>query len=403
MRAADALAFWLGALRGHRSRSLMLLLAIAIGVVAVNLLTGLGAGARAFVLNEFSLLGRDILIIFPGRKETTGRMPPLTGLTPHELTLQDVQVITRLPGIRRVAPMQAGQMEVIVGNRNREVLTLGTTRDFFAIRQLTVVQGQPLPALDPEQAEAVCVIGGKLRRELFGARPALGEWLRAGDRRFRVVGILSERGESLGMDFAEMLIIPVASAQALFNREGLLRVFVEVHGPSFLERSKRQILAALKERHEGEEDITLISQDSLLSAFDEILTVLTLAVAGIAAISLLVAGILIMNVTWIAVSQRSAEIGLLKAIGVTAAQLRLLFLGEAALLALAGALAGLLLAETLLWLGRLAFDLPLYAPWWARASAVLLALVTALLFAWLPAARASALEPVAALRPPGAH
>ena len=400
MHAADALGFWLGALRGHRSRSLMLLLAIAIGVVAVNLFTGLGAGARAFVLNEFSLLGRDILIVFPGRKETTGRMPPLTGLTPHELTLQDVQAITQLLGIRRVAPQQAGQMEVIVGNRNREVLPLGTTRDFFTIRQLTIVQGQPLPTLDPGKAEAVCVIGGKLRRELFGARPALGEWLRAGDRRFRVVGILDERGESLGVDFAEMLIIPVASAQALFNSEGLSRVFVEVHGPSFLDRSKQLILAALKERHEGEEDVTLVSQDSLLSAFDQILAVLTLAVAGIAAISL---GILIMNVTWIAVSQRSAEIGLLKAIGVTAAQLRLLFLGEAALLALTGALAGLLLAETLLWLGRLAFDLPLYAPWWARAGAVLLALGTALLFAWLPAARASALEPVAALRPPGAH
>lgn len=400
MHAADALGFWLGALRGHRSRSLMLLLAIAIGVVAVNLFTGLGAGARAFVLNEFSLLGRDILIVFPGRKETTGRMPPLTGLTPHELTLQDVQAITQLLGIRRVAPQQAGQMEVIVGNRNREVLPLGTTRDFFTIRQLTIVQGQPLPTLDPGKAEAVCVIGGKLRRELFGARPALGEWLRAGDRRFRVVGILDERGESLGVDFAEMLIIPVASAQALFNSEVLSRVFVEVHSPSFLNRSQQLILAALKERHEGEEDVTLVSQDSLLSAFDQILAVLTLAVAGIAAISL---GILIMNVTWIAVSQRSAEIGLLKAIGVTAAQLRLLFLGEAALLALTGALAGLLLAETLLWLGRLAFDLPLYAPWWARAGAVLLALGTALLFAWLPAARASALEPVAALRPPGAH
>ncbi len=403
MRAFDALGFWIGALRGHRSRSLMLLLAIAIGVVAVNLLSGLGAGARAFVLNEFSLLGRDILIVFPGRKETTGRMPPLTGLTPHELTLLDAQAISHLPGVRRIAPLQAGQMAVIVGNRNREVLTLGTTRDFFAIRQLTVAQGQPLPELDLEHAEAVCVIGGKLKRELFGTRPALGEWLRAGDRRFRVVGILSERGESLGMDFAEMLIVPVASAQALFNREGLLRVFVEVHGPSFLDSSQRLILATLKERHEGEEDVTLISQDSVLAAFDEILAVLTLAVAGIAAISLLVAGILIMNVTWIAVSQRTAEIGLLKAIGVTAAQLRLLFLGEAALLALTGALAGLLLAETLLWLGRLAFDLPLYAPWWARASALLLALATALGFAWLPAVQAAALEPVAALRPPGAH
>lgn len=84
--------------------------------------------------------------------------------------------------------------------------------------------------------------------------------MRAGDRRFRVVGILGERGESTGMDFAEMLIIPVASARALFNSEGLSRVFVEVHGPSVLDRSKRLILAALKERHEGEEDVTLVSQ-----------------------------------------------------------------------------------------------------------------------------------------------
>src|SRR5690606_7308473 len=109
------------------------------------------------------------------------------------------------------------------GNRNREAFTLGTSREFFAIRQLQVTQGRMLPALPLDQAEAACVIGAKLRRELFGNRPALGEWPRAGDRRFRVVGILGERGEALGMDFGEMLIIPVASAQALFNREGLFR------------------------------------------------------------------------------------------------------------------------------------------------------------------------------------
>ncbi|MGH8355253.1 MAG: ABC transporter permease, partial [Pseudomonas sp.] len=325
MRAADAVALWLGALRGHRSRSLMLLLAIAIGVVAVNLLTGLGEGARTFVLDEFALLGRNTLIVLPGRKETSGGMPPITGLAPRDLTLQDAQAIARLPSIRRVAPLQAGQVEVNVGNRAREAFTLGTTEEFFAIRQLRVAQGQPLPALQPDQAEALCVIGAKLRRELFGQGPALGEWLRAGDRRFRVVGILEERGESLGMDFGELLIIPVASAQALFNREGLFRIFAEVRGPSFLDGAKRQILATIQERHEGEADITLISQDSMLAAFADILRALTLAVAGIAAISLLVAGILIMNVTWIAVSQRTAEIGLLKAIGATAAQVRLLF------------------------------------------------------------------------------
>lgn len=403
MRPADAIALWFGALRGHGARSLMLLLAIGIGVLAVILLTGLAEGARSFVLDEFSLLGRNTLIVLPGRKETTGGVPPLTGLAPRDLTLQDAQAVARLPAVRRVAPLQAGLIEVAAGGRSREAFVLGTSRAFFALRQLEVSQGQLLPELPLEQAEAVCVIGPTLRRELFGSRPALGEWLRAGDRRFRVIGVLEARGESLGMDFAELLVIPVASAQALFNREGLFRLFAEVRSPALLESGKRQIRALLAERHEGEEDVTLISQDSMLAAFDDILGTLSLALAGIAAISLLVAGVLIMNVTWIAVSQRTAEIGLLKALGATPAQVRLLFVGEAALLALAGGLAGLALGELLLWLARQLWRFPLTAPWWARGGALALALGTALLFAWLPAARAARLEPVAALRPPGAR
>lgn len=403
MRAADGFGLILGALRGHRSRSLMLLLAMAIGVVAVNLLTGLAEGARLFVIGEFSMLGRNTLIVLPGRKETTGGMPPITGLAPRDLTLADAEAIGRLPAVRRVAPLQAGQLQVSVGNRSREAFTLGTSQAFFAIRQLTVAQGRPLPALALDQAEAVCVIGATLRRELFGNRPALGEWLRAGDRRFRVIGVLSERGESLGMDFGEMLIIPVASAQVLFNREGLFRVFAELRGAQFQGSGKRQILELLKARHEGKEDVTLISQDSLLAAFDGILGALSLALAGIAAISLLVAGILIMNVTWIAVHQRTAEIGLLKALGATPRQVRLLFVGEAALLAVAGGLAGLLGSETLLWLGRQLWDIPLQTPAWARAGSLALALLAALLFAWLPAGQAARLEPLLALRPPGAR
>ena len=403
MRAADSLALMLGALAGHRSRSLMLLLAMAIGVVAVNLLTGLAEGARQFVIGEFAMLGRNTLIVLPGRKETTGGMPPITGLATRDLTLGDAEAIGRLPSVRRIAPLQAGQLEVNVGNRVREAFTLGTSHEFFVIRQLSVGQGQALPPLPLDQAEAVCVIGATLRRELFGTGPALGQWLRAGDRRFRVVGILSERGESLGMDFGEMLIIPVASAQVLFNREGLFRVFAEVRGPQFLESGKRQILTTIAARHEGKEDVTLISQDSMLAAFDGILGALGLALAGIAAISLLVAGILIMNVTWIAVNQRTAEIGLLKALGAGPAQVRLLFVGEAALLALAGGLIGLGLSELLLWLGRQLWDIPLQTPLWARLGSLLLAMLAALLFAWLPANQAARMEPLAALHPPGAR
>jgi putative ABC transport system permease protein len=401
MDPLDACQLWFGALRGNRSRSAMLLLAIAIGVFAVTLLGGLGQGARAYVLGEFSLLGRDILIVLPGRNETTGGMPPITGMAPRPLTQADAAALGRLPAVRRVAPLHAGQLEVSRDNRNRETLALGTTRDFFAIRQLHIAQGRALPELEPGQAEEVCVIGSRLRRELFGNAPALGQWLRAGDRRFRVVGVLDERGESLGMDFSEALIIPVASAEALFDRDGLFRVFVEVRGPSYMASARRQVLAALTERHQDEEDVTLLSQDSMLAAFDGILNGLTLALAGIAAISLLVAGILIMNVTWIAVLQRTAEIGLLKAIGASSAQVRLLFLGEVALLALLGAGLGLGLGELLLWVGRLASDLPLHAPWWARLGAPALALGAALLFAWLPANHAAAQAPVQALRPQG--
>ncbi|MCY1269989.1 Macrolide export ATP-binding/permease protein MacB [compost metagenome] len=399
MRGEDVCRLCLVTLRSHRTRSAMLLLAIAVGVFAVTLLTGLGEGARAYVLGELGLLGRNVLIVLPGRNETTGGMPPISGTAARDLTRADAAALARLPGVRHVAPVHAGNMEVSHGKLRREALTVGTTAAFFAIRKLQLAQGRALPERDSGRVRDVCVLGARLRAELFGSRPALGQWLRAGDRRLRVVGILAPSGESLGMDIDQALLIPVASAEALFNRSGLLRAFVETSGPARLESAGEGIRALLADRHQGDEDFTLVSQDSLLAGFDSILSALTLALAAIAAISLLVAGLLIMNVTWIAVMQRSAEIGLLKAIGASATHIRALFLGEAALLALLGAGGGLALGECLLWLGRIASDLPLYSPWWARLGAPALALAAALLFAWLPAAHAARLAPVQSLRP----
>ncbi|MBO3274040.1 ABC transporter permease [Pseudomonas schmalbachii] len=397
MRGEDVCHLCLATVRSHRTRSAMLLLAVGIGVLAVNLLTGLGEGARAYVLGELGLLGRNVLIVLPGRNETTGGMPPVSGTSARDLTRADAAALARLPGVRHVAPVHAGHMEISQGNLRREALTVGTTAAFFAIRKLSLAQGRALPERDSGRVEDVCVLGARLRAELFGSRTALGQWLRAGDRRLRVVGILAASGESLGMDIDQALLIPVASAEALFNRSGLLRVFVETSAQ--IDSTRERIRALLAERHQGEEDVTLVSQDSLLAGFDRILSALTLALAAIAAISLLVAGLLIMNVTWIAVMQRSAEIGLLKAIGASTAHIRALILGEAALLALLGAAGGLALGECLLWIGRLFSALPLYSPWWARLGAPALALAAALLFAWLPAAHAARLAPVQTLRP----
>lgn len=399
MRSADLLRFNLQLLLRHRFRSLMILLALAIGVAAVNLLTGLGEGAKAYVLNQFSLLGNETLIMLPGKKETSGGMPPITGEAPRDITLADARAISRLPGVAAVAPLLVGIAEVRFDARAREVVIAGTSHDFFAIRQLQTQQGQILPLLDLDIASPVAVIGSTVKRELFGNAPALGQWLKAGDRRFRVIGVLSSKGQAMGMDMNDLMIVPVASAQMLFNKPGLFRVFIQSQSSDAIPALKLRVEQLMQRRQDGVADITLISQDAILSSFANILGTLNLAISGIAAISLLVAGILIMNVTLISVSQRTAEIGLLKAIGAANSDIQTLFLSEALLMAVLGACAGMLLSELGLLAMRLRFsDLAFHTPWWARLLALGIAVATSLLFAWGPSRRAARLSPISALQ-----
>jgi putative ABC transport system permease protein len=242
------------------------------------------------------------------------------------------------------------------------------------------------------------VIGAKERDELFGATPAVGQWVRIGDRRFRVVGTLGSQGQHLGFNTDEMVIVPVASAQALFNTHTLLRILIEARSREDLDSTKQAVSDMIQSRHEGELDVTVVTQDAVLATFDRILRALTLAVAGIAAISLAVAGILIMNVMLIAVSQRTREIGLLKAIGAAPQQIRVLFFAEAVVLAAIGAAVGLLLgiAGNAL-IVRLYPVLPSVTPLWAAMAAVATAVVTGVLFSILPARRAARLDAVTAL------
>ena len=222
--------------------------------------------------------------------------------------------------------------------------------------------------------------------------------MRIGDRRFRVIGVLSKKGQSLGVDISDVAVIPVAAAQSLFNRESLFRILVQARSREAVKRAKQAVLETIRERHDGEDDVTVITQDAVLATFDRILTALTLALGGIAAVSLSVAGILIMNVMLIAVSQRTSEVGLLKAIGAPGSQVLLLFLSESAMLSLAGAACGLLVAALgVMGMGRLFPDFPVIVPFWSPVAAVGVALLSGLVFGVLPARRASRLDPVAAL------
>lgn len=398
MRSTDTLHYARIAMRGHRARTLLMLVAMAIGVAAVVVLTGLGEGARRYVTGEFSSLGTELLIVLPGRSETTGGAPPLLGATPRDLTLDDAYALTRSSAIRRIAPISVGQSPAAWGGREREVTILGSTDALLEVRHLTMAKGRFLPAGDPHRANPVCVLGSKVRDELFRNAVALGEWLRLGEFRCRVIGLLGSTGHSIGLELEEVVVIPVASAQALFDNPSLFRILVEAAHRDQIEKARSEVLRIVRERHDGEDDITVITQDSVLATFDRILTALTLTVAGIAAISLLVAGILIMNVMLVAVSQRATEIGLLKALGATQRTVMTLFITEAGMLSLTGGFIGLSIGTaTNLALGHAYPTLTFTAPTWAIAAALGVAMGSGLIFGILPARRAARLDPIVAL------
>lgn len=399
MRLFDQLVFNRQLFMRHRVRTVLLLLAVSIGVASVILLTSLGEGARGYVDREFSALGNRILIVLPGRKETTGGGPPIYGASPRDLTLEDTNALGRIPGVLAVAPIIAGTTTIAHSNRSREVITLGSTDAFFTVRQLNVGMGRLLSARARTEPLAVCVLGVKVKRELFGSRRALGQWVRVGDRRMRVIGVLEERGESLGLDMRDMLVIPVRTAEQLFDSPGLFRILLDIAPSADSDKIQEQTLRVIRKRHDGEEDVTVISQDSMLAAFDNILATLTMAIAAISSISLLVAGILIMNISLISVSQRRKEIGLLKAIGASSRQIKQLFIGESLLLISMGSALGISVAFALIFVfAGLWPSFPLQPPTWAVPAALLVAFGTGLVFSIMPAKRAAALDPVLALR-----
>ena len=401
MKALDVTRMSLQALRRYPLRTAMLLLAISIGVAAVVTLTAVGEGARRYVTGQFSSLGTELLIVLPGRAETAGGgsiQGLLVGETARELTLEDTLALTRSPRIKRVTPLVLGAGTASSGARERDITVLGTGAAMLAIQHWLMGSGRFLPEMDLDTAQPVCVLGHTVAQELFAGRSAVGDWLRIGDTRCRVLGVLAEQGMAGGFNVDETVIMPVASAQQLFNTSAVFRILVEASSLDAVPAARRDIIEIVRARHAGEEDITVVTQDALVSTFDTIFNMITAGLAGIAAISLVVAGVLIMNVMLVAVSQRTAEIGLLKAVGARNRQVLALFLTEAACLSLLGACVGLAFGMGGIWLMKVLFPvLDFAAPPWASASAVAVAMLSGLVFGILPARRAAALDPVNAL------
>jgi putative ABC transport system permease protein len=399
MRMLDCNKLAFGAIVRYPLRTAMMLLATAIGVGAVVVLTTLGESAREYVSSQFQSLGTDLLIVLPGKTETVGAMPgAMTGSVERDLTLDDARALLRSPNVADVAPIVIGSMPVSYSGLERDTTVMGTTRSFMRIRGWRVAAGELLPAVDFDRAPPVCIIGRTVKQELFSEQQGVGQWLRVGNRRCRVIGVLATEGTSLMMDANEIIIMPVAYAQTLFDVNGLFRIVVQATGRGDMLAAKSDVTEIIKQRHYGEEDVTVITQDAVLATFDGIFDALTMALAGIASISLIVAGVLIMNVMLVAVSQRTREVGLLKALGATRRQIIALFLTEAVFLATFGGVVGLGLGYLGAHILGLVFSSFTFTPpTWVAVMALLVAMACGMFFGILPARKAAGLDPIAAL------
>jgi len=399
MRIKDILFLAYTTLIRYPLRTIMLLIATSIGVMAVILLTAVGEGARDYITGEFRSLGTNLLIVSPGRNETSGGgVLDLGGLSPRPLTIEDAQSLTQIDDIRRIAPVVMGEASAQYDGLERAAPIIGTTPEFSSIRQWEMESGSFLPGVTMRYSPPVCAIGKEVKSELFGDEVAVGEWMRIGDRRCRVSGVIAEEGRTVGLDVQKIVVIPVALGTALFNRDSLYRIIVDVRDTSRMDQTKQSILSIIKRRHQNKEDITVIKQDTVLQSFDNIFNVLTMALGSIASVSLFVAGILIMNVMLVAVSQRQAEIGLLKAIGAKNKQINNLFVVEAIMLSGSGAILGLILGHTITQILKIAFPtFNFLPPMWASYVSLLVALISGIIFGLLPARRAARLDPVEAL------
>lgn len=377
-------------------KSVLTALGIAIGIAAVTLLTTLGHGVRQYVLDSFSQFGTRIIAITPGHSETAGMAGGLISSV-RLLTLDDAEALARITGSEWVVSNVQGSGPVRYGERVRSTEILGTTSDFNQAWDFPLAMGKFLPDTGGN-SPAVTVIGNTLYRELFRSENPLGKFIRIGGQRYRVIGVMQPKGSTLGFDLDDMAYIPADRALTLFNREGLMEVDVVFSEGTTSSQMLERIKAVMMKRH-GQEDFTLTSQDEMLSSMNRILGILTIGVAALGGISLLVGGVGIFTIMTTNLTERTAEIGLLRAIGCPRRQLLSLFLGEAVMLSLFGAFIGIVItAVVVALLSLLAPAFPVQIQFSTLGLAIAVAVITGLISGIWPAYKSSRLGPIEALR-----
>jgi len=397
MLIKDFLHLSFSAVKARRMRSGLTALGIAVGIAAVVLLTSMGEGLHRFIIAEFSQFGTNLIGINPGKITTSGFSGALISNV-RPLTLDDNEAIKRLPQVIAAVPVIQGNASVEAGKRQRRTTIYGVGPDMPKVWLFDVSAGQSLPDDDPRSARAFVILGSKVKQELYGSKMPLGEIVRIGGFRFRVVGVMESKGQMLGFDLDDAVYIPAAKSMEMFNRESLMEIDVLYKANADADTVKEAISRLLEARH-GSEDFSIVTQEQMLEVLTSVLDVITFAVGALGGISLLVGGVGILTIMTIAVKERTSEIGLFTALGAGRRQILLLFLSEAIVLSAIGGVFGLFIG----WSGAQLIHIivpaiPAHTPWHFVVLAELLAVVIGVLAGVIPARRAAGMNPVDALR-----
>jgi putative ABC transport system permease protein len=379
-------------------RSFLTSLGIAIGVICVIFLTGVGEGMQSYIISQFSQFGTNIIGISPGKTETMGMPMGAIGGTTRPLTFEDAEALERLPIVDVAVPVSGGSAEIEYKDRKRRSMVIGTGADYDVIVKATDMLGEYLPHDNPKSPRSLAVLGPKMRDELFYDTNALGQIVRVNSERFRVIGVLPPKGDFLGMDLDDAIYIPIGKFQTMFNKNTFQEIDVVYYENVQPEEAVASIKRLMIDRH-GVEDVTITTQEQMMETLGDIMKWLKFTVAAFGGISLLVGGVGIFTIMTVAVNERTSEIGVLRAIGASRKRIRDVFLLEAMFLAILGAMLGLLIGFAAVNITLVLYpDLPIAIAWDYILYAVLISLAIGLLAGFLPARAAARLDPVEALR-----